>query len=187
MPIAAPGLDRHCGRDTGDLPMTSLRTALVALAGCLIAVAAAAQEYVAGPIRVSKVWTREVPGGAKVAAGFMTITNTGKEPDTLIGGTVPFAAKFEVHEMKMDGGIMQMRQLTSGLVLKPGETVVLKPGSFHLMFMDLTGAPRKGTPVKGTLIFEKAGKIEVYYTVEGIGVREPGGGSAGAKSGHGHR
>jgi len=161
--------------------MTSLRAALAVLFGCLTAVAAA-QEFSAGAIKVSKVWTREVPAGAKVAAGFMTITNTGKEPDTLIGGTVPFAAKFEVHEMKMDGGIMQMRQLSPGLVLKPGETVVLRPGSFHVMFMDLTGEPKKGTPAKGTLIFEKAGKIDVEYTVEGIGVREPGGG---AKSGRG--
>lgn len=170
--------------------MTSLRTVLAVLAGCLTAVAAAAQDHSAGAIEVSKVWTREVPAGAKVAAGFMTIANTGKEPDTLVGGTVPFAGKFEVHEMKMDGGIMQMRQLTPGLVLKPGETVVLKPSSFHVMFMDLKGAPKKGTPVKGTLVFEKAGKVEVEYAVEGIGVRELGDNSGtGAKpkgGGHGH-
>ena len=50
---------------------------------------APAQEYSAGAIKVSKVWTREMPAGAKVGAGFMTITNTGKEPDTLIGGRLP--------------------------------------------------------------------------------------------------
>lgn len=171
--------------------MISLRTALVVLATC-VATAVSAQDYAAGAIKVSKVWTRETPGGAKVAAGFMTITNTGKEADTLIGGTVPFAGKFEVHEMKMDSGIMQMRQLTPGLVLKAGETVVLRPGGFHVMFMDLNSAPKKGTPVKGTLVFEKAGKVEVEYIVEGIGARELGGGGAGAKSdgksksGHGH-
>jgi copper(I)-binding protein len=154
--------------------MTSLRTALVvALTGCLAAVAATAQEYTAGAIKVGKLWTREVPAGAKVAAGFMTITNIGKEPDTLIGGSIPLAGKFEVHEMKMDAGIMQMRRLTPGLTLGPGETVVLRPGSFHVMFLDLKQGPKRGTPVKGTLIFEKAGRIEVEYKVEPIGARAP--------------
>jgi hypothetical protein len=172
--------------------MTSLRIAFIVLAGCLATAVATAQDYSVGNIKVSKVWTRETPGGAKVAAGFMTITNTGKEADTLIGGSVPFAGKFEVHEMKMDSGVMQMRQLTPGLVLKPGETVVLRPGGFHVMFMDLKHAPKKGTPVKGTLVFEKAGKVDVEYIVEGIGARELGGSGAGskndgkAKGGHGH-
>jgi hypothetical protein len=170
--------------------MTCFRTAFLVLAlGATTTVVATAQDFTAGGIKVSKVWTREVPAGARVAAGFMTITNSGKEPDTLIGGSFPLAGKFEVHEMKMDGGIMQMRQLTPGLVLKPGETVVLKPGSFHLMFIDLKQGPKRGTPVKGTLIFDKAGKIEVEYTVEGMGARERADGSPGTKpkgGGHGH-
>src|SRR5262245_58776021 len=87
-----------------------------------------AQEYNAGAIKIGNVWTREIPGGAKVAAGFMTVTNTGKEPDTLVGGSIPFAGKFEVHEMTMAGGLMKMRRLEPGLTIKPGETVVLKPG-----------------------------------------------------------
>jgi len=154
--------------------MPCFRTVLCLLAACLAATIAAAQDYAAGAIKVSKVWTREVPAGSKVAAGFLSITNTGKEPDTLVGGSFPFAGKFEVHEMKMAGGIMQMRQLTPGLTLKPGETVVLKPGSLHLMFVDLKQGPKRGTPVKGTLIFEKAGKLEVEYQVAPIGAREPG-------------
>jgi copper(I)-binding protein len=149
------------------------------LAVCLATAAAApAQEYTAGAIRIGKVWTRELPGGAKVAAGFMTITNTGKQPDILIGGSIPFAAKIEVHEMSMDRGIMKMRRLEPGLVIKPGETVVLKPGAHHLMFLDVAKGPKRGTPVKGTLIFEKAGQVEVEYAVAPIGAREPGEGAA---------
>jgi periplasmic copper chaperone A len=158
--------------------MTSFRTALLVLALGAMTTMAPAQDFTAGGIKVSRAWTREVPAGAKVAAGFMTITNSGKEADTLIGGSIPLAGKFEVHEMKMDGGIMQMRQLTPGLVLKPGETVVLKPGSFHLMFIDLKQGPKRGTPVKGTLIFEKAGKIEIEYQVQPIGARDLGTGGA---------
>ena len=164
--------------------MPCLRTVLVVLAAWLATAAAPAQEYSAGAIRIGKVWTRETPAGAKVGAGFMTITNTGKEPDTLIGGSIPIAGKVEVHEMSMDRGMMKMRRLDPGLTIKPGETVVLRPGSFHLMFLDMAQGPKRGTSVKGTLMFEKAGRIEVEYGVEPVGAREPGAG-AGAGKGDG--
>jgi copper(I)-binding protein len=157
--------------------MPGFRRISLLLAVSLTTTAALAQEYAAGAIKVSRVWTREVPGGAKVAAGFMTIANAGTEADTLIGGSVPFAGTLEVHEMKMEGGLMKMRRLEPGLVIKPRETVVLKPGSLHLMFVDLKQGPKRGTAVKGTLIFEKAGRIEVEYKVEALGARELGEGA----------
>jgi copper(I)-binding protein len=146
----------------------------VALAVWLATTLAPAQEYGAGAIRISKAWTREMPAGAKVGAGFMTIVNTGKEPDTLIGGSIPIAVKIEVHEMSMDRGMMKMRRLEPGLTIKPGETVVLRPGSFHLMFLEMAQGPKRGTTVKGTLLFEKAGRIDVEFGVEPVGAREPG-------------
>jgi periplasmic copper chaperone A len=162
--------------------MARLRTVFLMLAAVLATAVAAAQEYSAGAIKISRVWTREVPAGAPVAAGFLTITNSGKEPDTLIGGSIPFAGKLEVHEMLMDRGMMKMRRLEPGLIIKPGETVILKPGSFHLMFLDVKGGPKRGAPVKGTLVFEKAGRIEVEYAVEAVGAREPSDGAgAGGK------
>jgi hypothetical protein len=158
--------------------MPCFRTVFLVLAVWLATTFAPAQEYSAGAIRISKVWTREMPGGAKVGAGFMTITNTGKEPDILIGGSIPIAGKIEVHVMSMDRGMMKMRRLELGLTIRPGQTVVLRPGSFHLMFLDVAQGPKRGTPVKGTLMFEKAGRIEVEYGVEPIGAREPGAGAA---------
>ncbi len=157
--------------------MPLLRIVFGMLAIWLATEVAPAQEHSAGAIKIGKVWTREIPGGAKVAAGFMTLTNTGKVPDTLIGGSIPFAEKFEVHEMSMEGGLMRMRRLEPGLTIKPGETVVLKPGSFHVMFLDVTQGPKRGTRVKGTLVFEKAGRVEVEYAVAPIGAREPGEGA----------
>jgi copper(I)-binding protein len=163
--------------------MPGFRMIVLLLAVTLTTAAALAQEYAGGAVKVSRVWTREVPGGAKVAAGFMTITNTGTQADTLIGGSVPFAGAFEVHEMKMEGGLMKMRRLEPGLVIKPGATVVLKPGSLHLMFVDLKQGPKRGTPVKGTLIFEKAGQIEVEYKVEALGARDLGEGAPPGRKG----
>src|SRR5262249_19886417 len=71
--------------------MARLRIVFLMLAAGLAAAVAPAQEYSAGAIKVSRVWTRETPAGANVAAGFLTITNSGKEADTLIGGSIPFA------------------------------------------------------------------------------------------------
>ena len=145
------------------------------------AAAAEAKVYKAGALTIEAPWARATPGGAKVAGGFMTITNNGQEPDRLVGGIVPFAGRFEVHEMATERGIMKMRHLTKGLEIKPGETVELKPGGYHLMFMDLKQGLKEGGAVKGTLVFEKAGKVDVEFKVGPIG-----GGAPQAGGGHSH-
>lgn len=132
---------------------------------------AAAKDFTAGGIKISGPWTRVPPPSAKVAGGFMTLTNSGTAPDRLIGGSSPVAGRIEIHEMALDGGIMKMRELTNGLEIKPGQKVELKPGSYHVMFMDLKQAPKQGTPIKGTLVFEKAGTVEIEYKVEPLGAK----------------
>jgi copper(I)-binding protein len=74
----------------------------------------------------------------------MKITNTGKVPDRLVGGTLDHARRFEVHEMTMVDNVMRMRPLSVGLEVRPGETVELKPGSYHIMGVDLDGGYKKG-------------------------------------------
>jgi copper(I)-binding protein len=140
------------------------------------------QEYKAGSVRIEAPWIRATPAGAEVAGGYMKLENTGKEPDRLIGGATSVAGKFEVHEMKMDGSVMRMRELPGGLELKPGQSVELKPGSYHLMLMDLKRQLKEGDKVKGTLVFEKAGKVDLEYTVRGMGAKA--GGQAGHHGGH---
>ena len=97
------------------------------------------------------------------------LINTGTEPDRLIGGSTANAGKFEIHESAMEGGVMKMRPLPKGIEIKPGQTVELKPGSYHLMFVGLKAPFEKGKRVKGTLQFEKAGTVEVEYAVEAAG------------------
>ena len=69
--------------------------------------------------------------------------------------------------------LAKMRPLPDGLELKPGASVELKPGSLHLMFVSLKQPLEKGKQVKGMLKFEKAGSIEVEFTVEAIGASSP--------------
>ena len=143
--------------------------ATMALIAALIVNPASALEYKAGSIAIKDPWTRATPKGSEVAGGYMTLTNTGSEPDRLIGGSNAVARKFEIHEMSMDGGVMKMRMLPRGIEIKPGQTVELKPGSYHLMFIGLTRPFEQGKRVRGTLQFEKAGAVEVEYAVEAIG------------------
>jgi copper(I)-binding protein len=131
--------------------------------------AASALDYKVGSIEVDNPWSRAVPKGAKVAAGYMTIKNTGTETDRLVSGSTPVAGKFELHEMSMDNGVMKMRPLPSGLEIKPGATVELKPGSFHIMMMDLKQPIQRGKPFKASLMFEKAGAVDVDFAVEAVG------------------
>ncbi|HET9245532.1 MAG TPA: copper chaperone PCu(A)C, partial [Xanthobacteraceae bacterium] len=110
-------------------PIVFVLTAAVGLA----VTGASAGDYKAGSLDISSPWSRATPKGSSVAAGYVKITNSGSAPDRLIGGSSDVASKFEVHEMRMENGVAKMRPVTGGLEIKPGETVELKPGSFHIM------------------------------------------------------
>jgi periplasmic copper chaperone A len=141
----------------------------------MLSSAAHAYDYKIGAIEIDRPWSRAVPKGASVAAGYVTIKNTGSEPDRLVSGSTPVAGKFEIHEMSMDNGIMRMRPVPDGIVINPGETVELKPQSFHIMMMGLKQPIVKGKPFKGSLVFEKAGAVDVDFTVESVGAMAPSG------------
>ena len=144
---------------------------MIAAAALATAPTADAHSFEKGAIKIGHPWSRETPPGAKVAGGFLKVTNTGKETDRLVGGSFVPAKRLEIHEMAMEGGMMKMRELPKGLEIKPGETVELKPGSFHVMFLELGTPFKAGDLVKGTLVFEKAGTIEVEYKIEPLGAK----------------
>ncbi|AMN41655.1 copper chaperone PCu(A)C [Rhodoplanes sp. Z2-YC6860] len=159
---------------------SALSAVTLAISLALAASAASAHEYKAGSIEIKHPWSRATPKGATVAGGYMKLTNTGATPDRLIGGSTEIAGKFEIHEMSMDNGVMKMRPLVDGVEIKPGETVEFKPGGYHLMFVGITQPVAQGKRVKGTLEFEKAGKVDVEYAIEPIG-----GTPKGEDAGHG--
>jgi copper(I)-binding protein len=129
----------------------------------------ASKAFKIGPITIDTPWLRATPKGAQVAGGYMRITNTGSVPDRLVGGTLDRAGRFEIHEMTMVNNVMQMRPLPDGLEIKPGQTVELAPGGFHVMGMALQGGFTEGQTVRGTLRFEKAGTVDIEYAVRPIG------------------
>ena len=134
---------------------------------------AMADDYKLGSLEIGNPWTRATPPTAPTGGGFLTITNKGTTPDRLIAVRSPASGKVELHEMKMDGNIMRMREIDKGIEIPPGATVELKPGGFHIMFMELKAPFAKDAKVPLTLVFEKAGSIDVELAVQGMGAPPP--------------
>ena len=88
--------------------------------------------------------------------------------------------------MSMDNGVMKMRPVTDGLEIKPGQTVELKPSAFHLMLMNLKGPIQRGKPFKATLMFAKAGAVDVEFAVEPMGASAASSAAAPAHDAHHH-
>ena len=139
-----------------------------------LAATSGAQEFRAGSIVIEQPWTRATPAGAKVAGGYMTIVNTGSEPDRLIGGSLPNADGFQVHDMKMDGDTMTMREKAGGFGIRPGQKLELRPAGAHVMFMNLKEPLKQGETHQGQLSYEKAGTVEIQYKVEALGAQTTG-------------
>lgn len=154
--------------------MIGLKTGFTAFALLLSVAGAAADDVKIGDLQISAPWARATPKGAAVGGGYLKITNTGTAPDRLVGGATSISSRLEVHEMSMSGNTMKMRQLTSGAEIKPGETLELKPGGIHIMFVDLKQQLQQGQHFKATLQFEKAGKVDVDFSIAGIGATSAG-------------
>ncbi|MEJ8574102.1 copper chaperone PCu(A)C [Microbaculum marinum] len=133
---------------------------------------AGAHDYKAGDLTIGHPWTRAMPPGAKVGGGFLVITNDGDTADTLLAVTSPRADRGEVHEMAMDGGVMKMRELETGLEIPAGATVELKPGGYHIMFMGVTDGFKEGERVPAVLVFEKSGEVAVEFSTSPVGAKD---------------
>ena len=131
-------------------------------------------DYDVGAIHITKAWSRATPKGATAGAGYMMITNRGTAPDRVSCLSSDASGQCQIHSMTMEGGVMKMRPVEGGLEIKPGETITLKPGGFHVMFVDLKHPLERGNKVKVTLKFDNAGTVDVEYPVVAIGAPPPG-------------
>jgi periplasmic copper chaperone A len=150
----------------------SLTLALFALA-VICAGPAVAQQLKAGDLVLDHAWARATPGGAEVGGAYLTIKNNGTAADKLIGGSSSIAAEVQVHEMAMNNGVMTMRPVNGGLSIPPGKSVTLAPGGYHIMLMQLKAPLKQGGKLPVTLQFEKAGKVDVTFDIEGVGASAP--------------
>ncbi len=134
--------------------------------------AAFAHGFKVGEIEIGHPYARAMLPGAKVGGGYLKVTNKGAA-DRLVSATSDRATSVQFHEMKMDGGIMVMRELREGIAVPANATVELKPGGYHLMFINVSKPFKEGEMVKATLTFEKAGTVEVEFEVGPAAGGEP--------------
>lgn len=135
--------------------------------------APAATESAASSIALNEPWSRETAEGQNAGGAFMTIANTGTAADRLTGGSSPVAGRVEIHTMTMENDVMRMRQLEDGLQVPAGGALTLRPGSFHVMLMDLKQPLKAGDTVPLTLRFEGAGTVETELEVRAAGTMAP--------------
>lgn len=129
-----------------------------------------ASDYKIGSLEIVSPWSRATPKGAPTAIGYMSIKNDGTASDRLIGGSVDFATGFQLHSMVMENGVSKMRELQD-VDIAPGQTIAFKPGGSHVMFVGLKHPLAEGDHVKGTLVFEHAGTVQIEYDVQGVGAQ----------------
>ena len=128
-------------------------------------------------VSVQSAWARATVQGQKATGAFMTLTS--KTDTTLVGITTSVAGVAEVHEMKMDNNVMQMRALPDGLPLPAGKAVALQPGGFHVMLMELKLPLQKDTTIPLTLRFKDAKGVQSSMDIKvPVSQMAPAGGKA---------
>lgn len=132
--------------------MLRIRTTPIALALVALACGGAAMAQV--NVQVQGAWARATVQGQMASGAFMTLK--ADKPGRLVSVASPVAGVVEVHEMKMDGGVMKMSALPNGLELPAGKAVELKPGGYHVMLLDLKLPLQKDTTIPLTLYFQDA-------------------------------
>mgnify|MGYP003577117645 FL=1 len=146
--------------------MTSLQRLFTAVVIATASVAAHAHSYKIGAIDIGHPYARATAPGQPTGGGFLKLTNKG-ESDRLLSARADVSAAVELHVMKMEGDVMRMRQVDA-VDVPAGETVELKPGGLHIMFVDLKAPLKAGDRFPMTLKFEKAGEVTVDVKVEKV-------------------
>ncbi len=132
------------------------KVVFMALIGAFLSFSAAAKDNIAD-VAVKDAWVRTTVPGQKGTGAFMSLT--AKSDLRLVGASSAVAGIAEVHEMKMNGDVMQMRAV-AGVDLPAGKTVALRAGGFHVMLLDLKTALPKNATVPLTLLFKDAKGVE---------------------------
>ena len=114
-------------------------------------------------VKVDDPWVRATVAPQKATGAFMQLTSP--KAAKVVAASSPVAEMVEIHEMKMDNGVMKMRAVEA-LALPAGQTVALKPGSYHVMLMGLKAPIKAGETVPLTLTLEGEDKQRTMVEVK---------------------
>jgi len=135
-----------------------------------------------GSLTVVHPWSRATAPSQKAGGVFLRIENASGLPDRLIGIETDMADTASLHAMIRDGDIMKMRPVEGGIEVPANGTVELAPGGMHVMLIGLREQLIKETTLPLTLIFDRAGRVEIQAVIESAGSRGPSGDAHGKHS-----
>jgi copper(I)-binding protein len=136
-------------------------------------------------LEVSQVWARTSPAMATNGAVYLAMENHGNDDDALIAASVDasVAAKVELHETTavamgstpttMGSGMGSGSSGTEMMQMKPvaeipipaGRTVMLEPGGYHVMLLNLAKPLTMGSSITVKLTFRSGTTKTVSATV----------------------
>lgn len=139
---------------------------------CLLPGAAMAHGFKASDIEIVHPFFRATPPSAQTGAGYVVLKNNGTESDRLIGIETEAAERVTFHQTVTENDMAKMVPIEGGLEIPAGGEYRLGLDGSHAMLEGLTAPIGLGQVIEGTLIFEKAGRIDITFEVEPAGTTQ---------------
>lgn len=152
--------------------MKFLRRAALAMMAALLPSAALAHGFKANAIEIVHPFFRATPPGAKTGAGYVILKNNGSESEKLLGIETEAAERVTFHRTVTESGMAKMVPIEGGLEIPPGGEYRLGLDGTHAMLEGLTAPIGLGQLITGTLVFEKAGRVDIDFEVEPAGTTQ---------------
>ncbi len=152
--------------------MRGVAVAVIVAFSSFVSAPTHAHEVKHGSITLDHIWARATVGTVRPGIVYMTIINTGKTYDALIGVKTARARQVHIHRTVREGGVMRMVPVER-LPVPAGGRAVLQPGGTHLMLMGMKAPLELGDTFDVTLIFEKAGRVVSDVYIEAMGAPAP--------------
>ncbi|MGF1473967.1 MAG: copper chaperone PCu(A)C [Geminicoccaceae bacterium] len=161
------------------------RLALVGALTALTLIPPSSQAGEAGDLTIQDPWARETTANAQAGGAYFTIENSGSDPDRLTGAEAGIAERVELHTHEITDGVARMVSIDV-IDVPGGDQVELAPGGLHIMLIGLNDPLVEGETFPLSLVFERAGTVEIEVAVKDIGHQGSGGHGSGHQMGHGN-
>ena len=114
---------------------------------------------------LSDFWIKKVIANNNITAGYIKIENKNEKNERLISVESDFSKKTELHDMFIKNDIMIMKHLEEGVLIKSKSQLDLRPGSLHIMFINLTKSLKKTKFQKVKFNFKNTGSIVINMPI----------------------
>lgn len=118
----------------------------------------------ASNLSISHVWGK--PNYGPNGAAYFTLKNNGKTARHLIGASSPLSDRVELHTHLKEDGVMKMRKMKDGIIVKPGETLHFKPAGNHIMLMSMKEKLKPGATYDLQLKFKDGSTEKVKVAIK---------------------